>query len=66
MFKYYFTKYQNPSNMYEELSDPESARIEFQVNLVKKTLPKLKGNTENTPKNERDKIKENNKVTDIV
>ena len=66
MFKYYFTKYQNPSNTYEELSDPESARIAFQVNLVKKTLPKLKRNTENTPKNERDKIKENNKAADIV
>ena len=52
--------------MYEELSNPEMATIEFQVNSVKETLTKLKRNTENTLKNKRDKVKENNKVVDVV
>ena len=66
MFKYYCTKYESPSNMYGKLSNPESTATKFQVNSVKKTLAKLKRETENTPKNEIYKIEENNKIIDIV
>ena len=66
LLKYYFTKYQSPSNIYKELINRESITNEFQINLTEAKLAKLKVIIENTPKKEEDKMKENNKVTDNV
>ena len=66
LLKYYFTKYQSPSNIYKELINRESITNEFPINLTEAKLAKLKVIIENTPKKEEDKMKENNKVTDNV
>ena len=35
MFQYYFSKYQNPSDMYKKLSETKSKRNEDQVYSIK-------------------------------
>ena len=42
MFQYYFSKYQNPSDMYKKLRETKGKRNEDQVYLIKEILDKIK------------------------
>ena len=42
LFKYYFSKYQNPSDMYKKLRVTKGKRNEDQVYLIKEVLNKIK------------------------
>ena len=67
MFKKYFTDYQSPSNIYKNLSETENAEInKSKVDFIKKVLNKLKKTVDYVPKDNTFKIKENEKIIDIV
>ena len=42
MFKYYISKYQNPSDMYKKLIETKGQKNEDQVYSIKKILDKIK------------------------
>ena len=42
MFKYYFSKYQNPSDVYKKLRVTKGKKNEDQVYLIKEVLNKIK------------------------
>ena len=42
MFQYYFSKYQNPSDMYKKLRETKGKTNEDQVYLIKEILDKIK------------------------
>ena len=42
MFKYYFTNYQNPSDMYKKLRETKGKRNEDQVYSIREVLNKIK------------------------
>ena len=66
MFKRYF-KYSSPTDMYKNLN--KSINIEknkIQTELINNALINLKKDTENTPKDNTNKIEENNRIIDIV
>ena len=66
LFKKYFN-YQNPSNMYNSLSDTKNtAKHNIQVNLIKSGLIDLKKDNGNASKNDVNKIEEMNKIADTV
>ena len=66
LFKHYF-KYRSPSKMYNTLSDTKNTeRHNIQVNLIKSSLINLKEDTENTSKDDVNKIEEMNKIVNIV
>ena len=67
MFKKYFTDYQSPSNIYKNLSETENAEInKNKVDFIKKVLNKLQKTVDYVPKDNTFKIKENEKIIDIV
>ena len=44
LFKYYFSKYHNPSDMYKKLHETKGQKNEDQVYSIKKILNKIKKN----------------------
>ena len=66
LFKYYFTDYQKPSDMYEKLPETKDKINEDQVDLIKKILDKIKKQIKNTPKNKKVLIKLNKEIINIV
>ena len=66
LFKIYFTNDRSPSDIHKQLRETESAVNDLQVNLIKKVLARMKKNIENTPKDNAFKIKQNEKIKDIV
>ena len=66
LFKSQFTDYQSPSNMYRKLIQTNDTVNEVRVNSFKKVLSELKRITEYTPKDDVAKIKENEKMVDVV
>ena len=53
--------------MYKNLNESiNTDRNKIQVNLIKNVLTDLKRDTENTPKDNTNKIEENNKIIDVV
>ena len=66
MFGKYF-KYSSPVDMYKNLNKSiNTDKNKIEVNLIKNALTNLKKDTENTPKENANKIKEINKIIDIV
>ena len=66
MFKYYF-KYQSPSEIFNILNDvKDTENHNALINLIKSGLIDLKKDTGNESKDDVDKIKEMNKITDFV
>ena len=66
MFKYYF-KYQSPSEIFNTLNDvKDTENHNALINLIKSGLIDLKKDTGNESKDDVDKIKEMNKITDFV
>ena len=66
LFKAYLTDYLSPSNMYKKLSEAESELNEVPEDFIKKVLSKLERIFDYTPKDDAAKIKENEKIIDIV
>ena len=53
--------------MYKNLNESiNTDRNKIQVNLIKNVLSDLKRDTENTPKDNTNKIEENNEIIDVV
>ena len=66
LFKNYFN-FQSPSKMYNTLSDTKSTKEHnIRVNLIKSGMIDLKKHIGNISKNDVNKIKEMNKIADIV
>ena len=60
-------KYSIPADMYKNLNESiNTDRNRIQVNLIKNVLSDLKRDTENTPKDNTNKIEENNEIIDVV
>ena len=53
LFKYYFTNYQNPSDMYKKLRETKGKRNEDQVYSIKEILDKIKKEIKNMAKNKK-------------
>ena len=66
LFKAYFTEYQSPSNMYKNLSKTKRAVNKVWVDSIKKVLSKLQRIIDYATKDDAAKIKENEKIIDIV
>ena len=66
MFKAYFTDYQSPSNMYKKLSETKDEVNDVRVDSIRKVLRKLHRIVDYTPKDDASKIKENEKIIDII
>ena len=64
LFKKYF-KYSSPVDMYKYLKRQQTQK-EIQTESIKNTLTNLRKDAENAPKDNANKIKENNKIIDIV
>ena len=66
LFKHYFN-YQNPSKMYNALSDTKNTeKHNIQVNLIKSSLTDLKKDIGNESKDDVNKIEETNKTAGIA
>ena len=63
MFQYYFSKYQNPSDMYKKLHETKGKRNEDQVYLIKEILDKIKKYNKNAKEYV---IEGNKKIINIV
>ena len=66
MFNRYFSKYQNPSDMYKKLYETKGKRNKNQVYSIKEISDKIKKATKNVPKDKVFNIKENEKIINIV
>ena len=66
MFKYYFTNYQNPSDIYKKLRETKGKRNEDQVYSIKEVLNEIKEKTKNMSENKISVIEENEKAINIV
>ena len=66
MFKYYFTNYQNPSDIYKKLRETKGKRNEDQVYSIKEVLNEIKEKTKNVSENKISVIEENEKAINIV
>ena len=66
LFKVYFTDYQGPSNMCKKLSETKGAVNGVRVDSIKKASGKLQRIINYTPKDDADKIKENEKIIDVA
>ena len=64
MFKYYFSKYQNPSDIYKTLREVKGERNEDQIYSI--ILDKMKNKIENVPENKVPIIEGNEKIINIV
>ena len=65
LFKNCF-KYSSPSNMCNQLSETNGAVNEVRVDLIKKTLTKMKNIVKNRPEDDLLKTEENEKIIDVV
>ena len=66
MFKYYFTNYQNPSDIYRKLCDTKGKRNEYQAYSIKEVLNKRKEKVKNVPENKVHIIEGNERIINIV
>ena len=66
LFKYYFTNYQNPSDIYEKLRETKGKRNEDQVYSIREVLNKIKERIKNLPENKISMIEGNEKIINIV
>ena len=65
LFKHCF-KYSSPSNICNQLSETKGAVNEVRVDLIKKTLTKMKNIVKNGPADDLLKTEENEKIIDVV
>ena len=65
MFNYYFD-YSNPEIMFKKLRDVTDEKNKNMVESSNKKLTKMKKIVKNVPKDEVSKVKENEKIIDIV
>ena len=65
MFNYYFD-YSNPEIMFKKLRDATDEKNKNMVESSNKKLTKMKKIVKNVPKDEASKVKENEKIIDIV
>ena len=66
MFNYYFSKYQNPSDMYKKLRETKGKKNEDQVYSIKEILDKIKNKIKNLSENKIFTIERNEKIIYIV
>ena len=65
LFNYYF-KYLSPSDMYKKLREADTENNKVKTDFIKDDVVNLKKDIENVSKDDVDKIKEMNKIADIV
>ena len=65
MFNYYFD-YSNPEIMFKKLRDATDEKNKNMVESSNKKLTKMKKIVKNLPKDEASKVKENEKIIDVV
>ena len=65
LFNYYFSKYQNPSDMSKKLRETKDKKNEDQVYSIKEVLDKTKSKIKNLPENKRFMIEGNEKIINI-
>ena len=66
MFKYYFTNYRNPSDIYVKLRETKGKRNEDQVYSIKEVLNKIKEKIKNVPESKVSITEGNEKIINIV
>ena len=66
LFNYYFSKYQNPSDMYKKLRETKGKKNEDQVYSIKEILDKIKNKIKNLSENKIFTIERNEKIIYIV
>ena len=66
LFKYYFTNYQNPSDIYKKLRETEGKENEDQIYSIKEVLNKVKEKIKNLPENKVYIIEGNRKIINIA
>ena len=66
MVKYYFSKYQNPRDMYKKIRKTKVKENEDQVYSIKEILDKIKNKIKNVSENKVSMIERNEKMIDIV
>ena len=66
MFKHYFSKCQNPSDMHKKLHETKGKENEDQVYSIKEILDKIKNKIKNVPENKISIIEGNEKIINIV
>ena len=66
MFKYYFTNYQNPSDIYKKLRKTKGKKNEDQLYSVKEVLNKVKEKIKNVPENKVYIMEGNREIIDIA
>ena len=65
MFNYYFD-YSNPEILFKKLRDATDEKNKNMLESINKKLTKMKNIVKNLPKDQASKVKENEKITDIV
>ena len=66
LFKHYFSKCQNPSDMYKKLHETKGKENEDQVYSIKEILDKIKNKIKHLPENKISMIEGNEKIINIV
>ena len=66
MFKHYFSKCENPSDMYKKLHEKKGKENEDQVYSIKEILDKIKIKIKHLPENKISMIEGNEKIINIV
>ena len=66
MFKYYFTNYRNPSDIYVKLRETKGKRNEDQAYSIKEVLNKIKLKIKNVPESKVSITEGNEKIINIV
>ena len=66
LVKYYFSKYQNPRDMYKKIRKTKGKENEDQVYSIKEILDKIKNKIKNVSENKVSMIEGNEKMIDIV
>ena len=66
MFKHYFSKCQNPSDMHKKLHETKGKENEDQVYSIKEILDKIKNKIKHLPENKISMIEGNEKIINIV
>ena len=66
MFKHYFSKCQNPSDMHKKLHETKGKENEDQVYSIKEILDKIKNKIKNLSENKIFTIERNEKIIYIV
>ena len=66
LVKYYFSKYQNPCDMYKKICKAKGKENEDQVYSINEILDKIKNKIKNVSENKVSMIEGNEKMIDIV